>query len=84
MSDPKPRGALERDIAAGDLGAARRRLASYIRSVGFSAEMCERIARISVMMRDPAEAGRWYFAIDSSDPEAEGAISVFVESCGGG
>jgi hypothetical protein len=73
----------QRDEAAGDLGSARRRLLSVFASVGYSPELCERIARLCIRMGDPQEAGRWYFLCDSGDPEAGPAIERFRASCGG-
>ena len=78
--------ALERaklDEAAGDLGSARRRLASYVASTGYDPAICEQIARLCVGMHDPHEAGKWYDVSDSSDSDAESCITAFEKSCGG-
>ncbi|MDX2132166.1 MAG: DUF6584 family protein [Planctomycetota bacterium] len=74
---------VERDVVAGDLGSARRRLMSRVREAGYSAELCERIARLSCDMRDTREAGRWFFLTACDDPQASAAIAVFVQSCAG-
>src|SRR5690606_38053508 len=73
----------EQDERAGDFGSAKRRLQSYLATVGYSADLCERLARLSLRMGDPVEAGRWYFLADSADPEAAAAIERFVTECGG-
>lgn len=73
----------ERDEEAGDLGSARRRLMSYVTTVGYSPSLCERIARLCTRMGDPVEAGRWYFLSDSRDPEAGPAVGRFTADCGG-
>ncbi len=70
-----------RDAQRGDLGSARRRLRSRIASAGYSPEVCEELARLSLRMSDPFEAGRWYYLCDSSDPESAGAVESFVRAC---
>jgi hypothetical protein len=72
----------ERDAQQGDLGSARRRLCSYVASVGYSGAVCEKLARLSIRMNDPVEAGRWYFLCDSADIEAPPAIERFRRACG--
>lgn len=71
----------ERDERAGDFGSAKRRMQSYLATVGYSPEICERLARLSLRMGDPAEAGRWYFLADSTDPEAAPSIERFTTEC---
>jgi hypothetical protein len=73
----------ERDEREGDLGSARQRLRSLVSSKGYSPELCERLARLSMRMGDLAEAGRWYYLCDSSDPRAADAIERFKAACGG-
>ena len=72
----------DEDIRRGDFGSARRRLSSAARSLKYSPESCERVARLSVRMNDPVEAGRWYFLCASSDAQADALVDVFVNSCG--
>ena len=72
----------KQDEKAGDFGAARRRLQSVIGSNGYNAEVCEAIARLSVQMGDPCEAGRWYFLCDSEDSDAQEFIDRFLAQCG--
>ena len=72
----------KQDEEAGDLGAARRRLQSVIGSSGYNAGVCEAIARLSLQMGDPLEAGRWYFLCDSDDPGAQECIDRFAAQCG--
>ena len=72
------------DEAGGDLGSAKRRLASYAVSANtFDPSICERIARLCVRMQDPTEAGRWYILCDSKDTESSDCIQRFTASCGG-
>lgn len=68
------------DIDAGDLGSARRRLMSRAVSKGYEPGVCERVARLCVQMRDPIEAGRWYFLCESADPEAGPLVERYVEA----
>jgi hypothetical protein len=71
------------DEQQGDLGSARARLRSYLSSTGYDPAVCERIARISMKMQDPVEAGRWYFLCDSADADAAPAIERFCAAAGG-
>lgn len=73
----------ERDAQAGDFGSAKRRLQSRLNTVGYAPELCERLARLSLRMGDPLEAGRWCFLCDSRDPQAPEAIHRFVADCRG-
>lgn len=69
------------DEERGDLGSARKRLTSYA-AAHFKPEDCERVARLSMRMKDPVEAGRWYFLCDSADAESPDAVRCFLQSCG--
>ncbi len=71
------------DERRGDLGSARQRLRSFLHSSGYHPEAIEQVARLSMRMRDPYEAGRWYSLIDSKDPESAAAIELFQHRCGG-
>ncbi|HYF14097.1 MAG TPA: DUF6584 family protein [Phycisphaerales bacterium] len=68
----------ERDEQAGDLGTARMRLMSFVATGDAGPDECERIARLSVRMGDPVEAGRWYFLCDSRDEQAAACIERFI------
>ena len=72
----------DREVERGDLGSAKRLLKSAAHASEFSPELCERIARVSAAMKDPVEAGRWYFLCASSDAQADALVDVFVNSCG--
>ncbi|NUQ67325.1 MAG: hypothetical protein HUU18_03460 [Phycisphaerales bacterium] len=72
----------ERDLQAGDFGSARRRLLSRIHAGGFDEEVCRRIAKISMDMKDPIEAGRWLFLVPCSEPRELECINDFTRSCG--
>ncbi|MEQ9095129.1 MAG: hypothetical protein RIE32_02570 [Phycisphaerales bacterium] len=73
------------DRERGDLGSARRRLASLVALCGFDRALCREIADISLEMGDPLEAGRWLFLCvsdSSSEPEAIlAALDQFVRDC---
>lgn len=73
----------ELDLHSGDLGSARRRLQSRIHAGGFDADICRRIARISLDMKDPIEAGRWMFLIPCSDAKELECVDDFIHCCGG-
>lgn len=66
------------DIARGDLGTAKRRLCSYIAGTRYSSAVCGRIGDICRKMKDPCEAGRWYFISDRPTAEVGEEIDAFV------
>ncbi len=68
------------DEAKGDLGSARDRLAASAAGTGFPPETCEAVARLSVRMHDPMEAGRWFLLTACDDDEARKAIDFFLDS----
>jgi hypothetical protein len=74
MSGPDVR----KNIAAGDLGTAKTRLASYLTSHGYDPHLCGRIGDICRDMRDPVEAGRWYLVSDYADDQIEKEVHAFV------
>lgn len=67
------------DEAHGDLGSARDRLAASAAGTGFPAETCEAVARLSVRMHDPIQAGRWFLLTACDDEEALKAIEFFLD-----
>ena len=67
-----------RDRDAGDLGSARLRLISALKMYGHSESMCELLATICLDMKDPVEAGMWFFVSNSKHEQAEACISLFV------
>lgn len=70
------------DEACGDLGMAKRRLASYLRTKGFDSEILARIGPVCYAMRDPAEAGRYWLLSGASGPEVDVATELFVQRVG--
>jgi hypothetical protein len=68
------------DEAKGDLGSARERLAASASATGFPPKTCEAVARLSVRMHDPTEAGRWFLLTACEDDQARKAIEFFLES----
>lgn len=73
------------DRAAGDLGTAKRRLASLLDTTGYDPGVCRELAEICLDMRDPIEAGRWVYlcedASDSPNDAAREAMAAFVGKC---
>jgi hypothetical protein len=67
----------ERDKGEGDYASARRRLLSFASSCHEEA-LYEEIARLSLAMRDPVEAGKWFLLCDCHDPEAAACMERFV------
>lgn len=73
------------DRIAGDLGTAKRRLASLLDTTGYDPGVCRELAEICLDMRDPIEAGRWvYLCEDASDWPSEAAreaMAAFIDNC---
>ena len=44
-------------------------------------ELLARIARLSMSMNEPAEAGRYWLLSGAAGPQVEAAVEAFVESC---
>ena len=72
----------EQDVERGDYGLARVRLAGYLNSKGYDAEILDRLGRISYEMHDPSEAGRYWLASTAEGPQVEGAVAAFVGRTG--
>lgn len=77
FSDSRAWRLAEKDKVEGDYASARRRLLSFASSCHEEALYLE-IARLSVAMRDPVEAGKWFLLCDCHDPEADACIERFV------
>jgi hypothetical protein len=71
---------VERDIARGDLGSARRRLASFIGSAPYDPETLARVGDLCALMQDPLQAGRFWFLSSREGAEVESAIESFAAS----
>lgn len=69
------------DIDRGDLGSARRRLASTVGSVGYNPEVLAKVADLSMQMRDPVQAGRYWLLTPTTGAEVEAAIEAFALAC---
>ena len=74
---------VRRDIEAGDLGMARRRLASRLAQQGYDPDLLAELGRISGQMGDRREAGRFWVMSTAEGPEVDAAVRCFVASCGG-
>jgi hypothetical protein len=72
---------VQADIDRGDLGSARRRLASTVGSRGYVPDLLAKVAELSVQMRDPVQAGRYWLLTPASGPEVEAAVEAFVRAC---
>jgi hypothetical protein len=79
-SGAEPTG-VQADLARGDLGSARRRLASAVGSGAYDPELLARIAELSVRMGDPVQAGRYWLLTPSTGQEVEAAIEAFARQC---
>lgn len=73
---------VERDIAAGDLGMASRRLASALAQGGYDAAKVAKLARIHLAMQNPYEAGRFFVVSTEGGAEVDAAIDVFMRRNG--
>ncbi|MBN2446133.1 MAG: hypothetical protein JXO22_05385 [Phycisphaerae bacterium] len=71
------------DIAAGDYGMARLRLASYLTSVGYDETLLRRLGELSAAMRDLCQAGRYWIGSSAEGESVERAIAAFVRINGG-
>ena len=76
-----PRTGDERDTAQVDASATRRRLMAFVETEGYRPDLLSRIARISVQLRDPVQAGRYWLLSDATGPDVESAVEAFAESC---
>ncbi|OAB62526.1 hypothetical protein AY599_17100 [Leptolyngbya valderiana BDU 20041] len=81
-------GALDRardDRQRGDLGSAKRRLASLLDSTGYDADVCRELAGVCLEMQDPIESGRWFYLCEDapgqSNKAARDAMQAFVVDC---
>jgi hypothetical protein len=72
----------EADVARGDLGTARRRLASAVASQPYAPDLLGRIADLSLRMGDPVQAGRYFLLSDRTGAEVDAAVEAFARSCG--
>jgi len=73
---------MERDLAKGDYGSARRRLESRLSSQGYDPQLLERLGRICLDMRDPFNAGRYWLTANCSGRDVGKAVRQFVEHAG--
>ncbi|MCO6437443.1 MAG: hypothetical protein J5J06_10180 [Phycisphaerae bacterium] len=73
---------VEHDVRRGDFGSARRRLGSYLATCGYDPAVLRRLGEISLEMKDPLEAGRYWLLSDVEGDEAERTIEAFVHSAG--
>ena len=69
---------IQLDLSRGDIGSARTRLISAFVNSPYNPALAEEIARLSVQMHNPAEAGRWYFCCDSQDEQSAALIQLFT------
>lgn len=69
------------DVDRGDLGSARRRLGSFIGSTRYNPEVLARAAEISMQMRDPVQAGRYWLLTPTTGQPVEAVIEAFARAC---
>jgi hypothetical protein len=77
VADTKP------ETARADPAATRRRLASFIGAEGYKPDLLARIGRLSLELKEPAQAGRYWLLSDAEGPEVDAAIEAFAQSCRG-
>lgn len=70
------------DLVHGDLGTAKRRLASRLRNTGYDGDLLARLGRLCWDMHDPVEAGRFWLFADVEGPEVDEAVEQFVRRYG--
>ena len=75
MPDTKP------ETAQVDPSATRRRLASFASGEPYKPELLARLARLSVELGEPAQAGRFWLLSDAAGPDVDAAVETFVQSC---
>jgi hypothetical protein len=71
------------ETARVDPAATRRRLASFIGAEGYKPDLLARVARLSIELKEPAQAGRYWFLSDASGADVDAAVETFVQSCQG-
>ncbi len=64
-----------------DPAATRRRLAAFVTAEPYQPARLARVARLSVELKEPAQAGRYWLLSDATGPEVEAAVELFAESC---
>ena len=69
------------ETARVDPGATRRRLASFIGGEAYKPDLLARVARLSVELNEPTEAGRFWFLSDAAGLEVDAAVEAFAKSC---
>jgi hypothetical protein len=68
------------DVREGDIGTARRRLASYIACTAYEPELCSTIGDLCMMMKDPTEAAKWYIIGSETNDEIESCIEKYIHA----
>lgn len=68
----------EPEIRLGDLGTAKRRLCSFIAGTRYDPKVCGQIGDICRDMKDPCEAGRWYFISDRPTKQVRKEVFAFL------
>jgi uncharacterized protein DUF6584 len=69
------------ETARVDPAATRRRLAGFIGGESYKPDLLAKVARLSVELNEPAQAGRYWLLSDASGPEVDAAVEAFAESC---
>lgn len=69
---------IQLDLSRNDYGSARTRLVSAFVNSSYNPALPEEIARLSLQMHNPVEAGRWYFCCDSQDEQSAALIQLFT------
>lgn len=64
-----------------DPAATRRRLASFISAEAYKPDLLARVARLSIELKEPVQAGRYWLLSDSTGEDVDAAIEAFAASC---
>jgi hypothetical protein len=68
------------DIELGDLGSARRRLASRLSTSDFDPEVLAMLGDVCALMGDPIEAGRYWLMSNREGEDVRTGVEMFVSS----
>lgn len=64
-----------------DPAASRRRLAAFATSEPYKPDLLAKLARLSMELNEPAQAGRYWLLSDATGAEVDAAVELFAENC---
>jgi len=71
----------KKETARVDPAATRRRLAAFIGMEGYKPDLLARVARLSIELKEPVQAGRYWLLSDATGPDVDAAVEAFAASC---